>query len=137
MLHSGGEPSDAWASCDVIAAVTVEDISLGQAHAAAIDDAGAVFTFGSGAHGQLGHGCTSDQRFPMQVHALAGVRAVAVACAPMATVVLDYNGAVFVMGGGRGAVPAEVGRECFVDYYYYYYFYYFFSRLLTRIYFCL
>lgn len=42
-------------------------VSMGLAHTAAVADDGSVFTWGSGAFGQLGHGTTDDSLTPRKV----------------------------------------------------------------------
>ena len=52
---------------------SVRDLSLGPYHAALVDARGRVFTWGSGAHGQLGHGDALDAPTPTLVRHLLGI----------------------------------------------------------------
>ena len=52
---------------------SVRDLSLGPYHAALVDARGRVFTWGSGAHGQLGHGDALDVPTPTLVRHLLGI----------------------------------------------------------------
>ena len=53
----------------------VVQVSAGAAHSIVLTEAGAVFTFGKGATGRLGHGDELDRVVPAAVGALSGQRA--------------------------------------------------------------
>ena len=78
---------------------------------------GIVFTWGLGAHGQLGHvGDTSQRECPAIVTDLFGSRAVCVSCGGSFTTVVDTRGRVIEFGsvsggtGGGGAPGATVAN---------------------------
>jgi alpha-tubulin suppressor-like RCC1 family protein len=74
-----------------------------------------VYTFGLGVFGQLGHGVSSDERFPRRIEALvpaeeegfesAGERIVQIACGSHHTLALGVSGTVWTWGS------AEYGQQ--------------------------
>ena len=68
----------------------VVDVSVGRVHSAAVTRDGALYTWGGGLHGRLGHNDTRDEPAPQQVDpAFLGDRpALAVACGLDHTLVL-------------------------------------------------
>ncbi len=50
-----------------LAAVRIVDVACGEAHTLALDDAGALYSFGKGSSGQLGTGLVSDSMWPVRV----------------------------------------------------------------------
>ncbi|XP_033844012.1 probable E3 ubiquitin-protein ligase HERC4 [Periophthalmus magnuspinnatus] len=84
-------------------------ISCGEGHTAVLTKDGAVYTFGSGEHGQLGHNSFKDELRPRLVAELWGSKVTAVACGRLHTVVLAdcrvYS--CGVQGAGPGAVPQD------------------------------
>ena len=62
-----------------LAGVRAVAISAGSAHNLVMAGGGAVYSFGHGEYGKLGHGDTSDVATPKQIEALRSVRVVAVA----------------------------------------------------------
>ncbi|XP_008300642.1 probable E3 ubiquitin-protein ligase HERC3 [Stegastes partitus] len=76
-------------------------ISCGQEHTAILTKDGAVFTFGSGRFGQLGHNSTRDELRPRLVAELWGAKVCRVACGRDHTLVLTDSGKVFSFGRGE------------------------------------
>lgn len=70
----------------------------GTAHTVAIDDTGALYTWGKGALGRLGHGDSEDQLLPKLVSALANKSVLDVACGHAHTVALTKEGQVYSWG---------------------------------------
>ncbi|KAK7912553.1 hypothetical protein WMY93_012764 [Mugilogobius chulae] len=68
---------------------------------------GAVYTFGSGQHGQLGHNSFRDELRPRLVAELRGSKVTAVACGRLHTVLLTHSHMYFC--GVHG--PADGGRQ--------------------------
>ena len=69
-------------------------VSAGDRHSLAITADGALWSWGGGAFGCLGHGNEQSQLLPKKVEALAGRRVVALSAE------LDADGAVFTWGAG-------------------------------------
>ena len=69
-------------------------------HSIALTADGAVWSWGWGARGELGHGDMQHQLLPKKVEALAGQRAVAVTAAGYHSIALTADGAVRSWGGG-------------------------------------
>jgi hypothetical protein len=83
--------------------------AAGETHTVVLTASGAVFTFGYGGYGQLGHGNQQTQLSPMRVEALVNHRVVCIAAGAFHTVVLTDKGVVLTFGrlGDRElAVPA-------------------------------
>ncbi|MCJ8730258.1 hypothetical protein PDJAM_G00182160 [Pangasius djambal] len=75
----------------------VSSISCGAAHTAVLTKAGKVYTFGEGAHGQLGHNSTNNELLPKKVEGIDGP-AKQVTCGSHHTLVLMPSGILFTFG---------------------------------------
>ena len=75
-------------------------LACGDYHTAAVTSDGAVYTWGRGEHGQLGHGDENNQHTPERVEALASVGVRALACGSNHTAALTSDGAVYTWGYG-------------------------------------
>ncbi|KUP04086.1 hypothetical protein Q73_16410, partial [Bacillus coahuilensis m2-6] len=64
LAHSPGAPSGGGGS---VSFSTIETLSLGHDHSAALKSDGTLWTWGHGGYGQLGHGNSSDRNTPTQV----------------------------------------------------------------------
>ena len=71
-------------------------------HTLALTAGGAVYSFGHGGCGQLGHGDEASLSAPRRVEALAAVRAVAVAAGQQHSLVLSDCGTPYAFGSGFG-----------------------------------
>jgi alpha-tubulin suppressor-like RCC1 family protein len=97
-------------------------IGASSCHCAAVTGNGALFTWGSGRYGQLGHGHEDNVYEPTKVALPKGVEIVDVACGGGHTVVLSSTGSVFVTGDGSsgqlglgpGVVKSMILRELFL-----------------------
>ena len=69
-------------------------------HTLALTTAGAVYSFGHGDKGKLGHGDSEPRWHPTRINALAGVRVVAIAAGEQHNLVLDEHGVVHTFGSG-------------------------------------
>jgi len=76
-------------------------VSAGTLHSLAITADGAVWSWGNGLFGRLGHGDEQNQLLPKKVEALAGQRVVAVSAGYQHSLALTANGAVFTWGKGE------------------------------------
>ncbi|XP_019216334.1 probable E3 ubiquitin-protein ligase HERC3 isoform X2 [Oreochromis niloticus] len=73
-------------------------ISCGKDHTAALTKDGAVFTFGSGQYGQLGHNSLQNEQRPRLVAELWGAKVTKVACGSYHTLVLTESKKVYSFG---------------------------------------
>ena len=78
----------------------VKQISCGESHCAAITDNQALYTWGRGQHGRLGHGVTENEFFPRLVEAFVGVPVTAVACGDYHTLVATATNGLYAFGLG-------------------------------------
>ena len=85
---------------DALTGRRVVAVSAGDTHSLALTADGAVWSFGCGWNGRLGHGDTQTQLLPKKVEALVGQRVVAVAAGTVHTIVITADGAVWSWGGG-------------------------------------
>ena len=69
-------------------------------HSLALTADGAVWSWGIGTNGQLGHGDQQFQLLPKKIEAFAGLRVVAVLAGAYYCLALTANGAVFTWGKG-------------------------------------
>ncbi|XP_045892497.1 probable E3 ubiquitin-protein ligase HERC4 [Micropterus dolomieu] len=76
-------------------------ISCGKDHTAVLTKDGAVFTFGSGTYGQLGHNSFSDELRPRLVAELWGAKVTKIACGRHHTLVLTNSKRVYSFGCGE------------------------------------
>lgn len=86
-------------------------VAAGEAHSAAIDGAGNVYTWGAGGLGRLGHGDTSDVYLPRKVEGLRQERAIHVSCGTFHTLAISHRGIVFAWGAGLGTGFARRDEE--------------------------
>ncbi|XP_029290721.1 probable E3 ubiquitin-protein ligase HERC3 isoform X2 [Cottoperca gobio] len=76
-------------------------VSCGKDHTAVLTKDGAVFTFGSGKYGQLGHNSFSDELRPRLVAELWGTKVIKTACGRHHTLVLTDSKRVYSFGCGE------------------------------------
>ena len=86
---------EAWVDRRVVA------VSAGDDHNLAITVNGAVWSWGYGASGQLGHGNRRRKLLPKKVDSIAGQRVVAVSAGESHSLALTADGAVFAWGKGE------------------------------------
>jgi len=75
-------------------------VSAGAGHSLALTADGAVWSWGGGSLGQLGHGDLQNQLLPKKIEALAGQRVVAVSAGDGYSLALTADGAVWSWGYG-------------------------------------
>ena len=78
-------------------------MSAGDCHSLALTADGAVWSWGNGAYGKLGHGDQQTQLLPKKVEVLAGQRVVAVSAGLNHSLAITADGAVFTWGKGEDA----------------------------------
>ena len=83
-----------------LAGKVVAQVVCGGFHTAAITDAGELYTWGGGEHGQLGHGDKVNKTVPWLVTALSKCSLVQITCGWSHTVALSSDGEVFTWGNG-------------------------------------
>ncbi|KAA0162714.1 hypothetical protein FNF28_04595 [Cafeteria roenbergensis] len=81
----------------------VVQVACGEQHCLARTAAGEVFSWGSGLHGRLGHGLTSDEPSPRLVTRLIrnGARASWVACGQRHSAAVTLDGGLYMWGSGK------------------------------------
>ena len=85
---------------EALAGQRVVAVSAGQVHSLAITAGGALWSWGSGGQGQLGHGGRQQQLLPKKVEALDGKRIVAISAGSFHNVAITADGAVLSWGSG-------------------------------------
>ena len=86
---------------ETLAGQRVVAVSAGSSHSLALTADGAVWSWGEGIFGQLGHGDQQAQLLPKQVEALAGQRVIAVSAGYRHSLAITADGAVFTWGKGE------------------------------------
>ena len=76
-------------------------VSAGTLHSLAITADDAVWSWGEGGHGQLGHGDQQIQLLPKKVEAFTGQRVVAVSSGDRHSIARTADGALFAWGQGE------------------------------------
>ena len=80
----------------------VVSVACGGNHTAVLTKRGTLFTFGSGMHGQLGHGpAFQDISLPKLVSTLQGKFLTTVSCGESHTAVVTKDGEMYTFGDGR------------------------------------
>lgn len=88
-------------------------VSAGEAHSACLDDAGKLYTWGTGSYGRLGSGQETDQLVPVIVETLAKVKMMTVSCGAFHTCTVSLEGEMYVFGGGLyGKLGNESEENC-------------------------
>ena len=96
---------------EALAGQRVVAVSAGDVHCLALSADGAVWSWGYGEQGRLGHGDQQNQLLPKKVEALAGQRAVAVSAGAEHSIALTADGAVWSWGGGEGGQVGHGDRQ--------------------------
>ncbi|KAF0876185.1 RCC1 domain-containing protein 1 isoform X1 [Crocuta crocuta] len=85
-------------------------LELGTEHALLLDEAGQVFSWGQGRHGQLGHGTLEAELEPRLLEALQGVPMAEVAAGGWHSVCVSETGDIYIWGwneSGQLALPSR------------------------------
>ena len=98
--HGGGQHHLLPKKVEALAGKRVVAVSAGAFHSIAITADGAVWSWGYGGLGKLGHGDSQNQFLPKKVEALAGQRVVAVSAGSSHSLAITADGAVWSWGGG-------------------------------------
>jgi alpha-tubulin suppressor-like RCC1 family protein len=75
-----------------------------------VTDTGALYTWGYNPNGNLGHGEVRDQRRPVVIQGLQGIRVVAVSTTYMHKIALAADGSVYAFGKGPGLGISQAGE---------------------------
>nr|XP_057931696.1 RCC1 domain-containing protein 1-like [Doryrhamphus excisus] len=89
-------------------------LALGAGHCILLSAAGAVYTWGLGSHGQLGHGGLSSEEEPRVVEALWGMSMTRVATGGWHSVCISDGGDLYVWGwneSGQLGLPSQAVRS--------------------------
>eukprot|EP01054_Gregarina_sp_Poly1_P006064 Gregarina_sp_Poly_1__6063@NODE_31_length_19375_cov_31_776984_g28_i0_p2_GENE_NODE_31_length_19375_cov_31_776984_g28_i0NODE_31_length_19375_cov_31_776984_g28_i0_p2_ORF_typecomplete_len683_score100_28RCC1/PF00415_18/0_027RCC1/PF00415_18/5_8e11RCC1/PF00415_18/1_5e08RCC1/PF00415_18/8_3e14RCC1/PF00415_18/1_9e17RCC1/PF00415_18/0_011RCC1/PF00415_18/2_6e12RCC1/PF00415_18/2e08RCC1/PF00415_18/2_2e08RCC1/PF00415_18/1_7e08RCC1/PF00415_18/3_1e16RCC1/PF00415_18/15RCC1_2/PF13540_6/0_0025RCC1_2/PF13540_6/2_3e06R len=78
-------------------------VSAGDAHSAALDRNGRVYTWGQGIGGKLGHGDEADRLVPVLVAELEGVVIAQISCGGSHTLALSESNELYAWGSGVAA----------------------------------
>ena len=81
----------------------VVTVSAGGAYSLALTADGAVWSWGYGVWGRLGHGDQQQQQLPKKIEGFAGQRVVAVSAGEYHSLAITADGAVFTWGKGEDA----------------------------------
>ena len=107
-----GDEEDQWApkEVEVLRGTPIAAVSAGAAHSLALSQGGAVFSWGYGNVGRLGHGDDADHHVPKHVEALWEMKVAAVSAGSSHSLAVTEAGAVFSWGWGHGGRlgPEEV-----------------------------
>ena len=76
-------------------------MTAGDAHSLALTAGGALWSWGDGGQGRLGHGDEQAQRQPTKVEVFAGQRVVAVSAGGCHSLAITADGAFFTWGKGE------------------------------------
>ena len=97
-----GDDQDQWqpTKVEALAEQRIIAVSAGREHSLALTGSGAVWSWGQGGGGRLGHGDEQRQLLPKKVEALAGQRVVAVSAGGDPSIATN-SGAVFTWGKGE------------------------------------
>jgi len=85
---------------EAFAGQRVASVSAGHSHSLALSADGAVWSWGYGLYGQLGHGDEQEQLLPKKIEALEGQRVVAVSAGARHSLGLTADGSVWSWGDG-------------------------------------
>ena len=97
-------------SDEIFLTKNIQQVSCGDRHSVAVATNGEIFTFGSGEHGQLGHGNNNDQYVPSQIESLATTKMVFSSCGSIHTAVLSDDGKLFIFGFGENLYGKQAGN---------------------------
>jgi len=86
---------------EAVAGQRVVAVSAGSSYSLTLTADGALWSWGDGGWGQLGHGDEQNQLLPKKVEAFAGQRVVAVSAGSGHSIASTTNGAVFTWGRGE------------------------------------
>jgi alpha-tubulin suppressor-like RCC1 family protein len=86
-------------------------ICAGHSHSIALSDRGAVYSWGCGTHGRLGHGDHNDEYIPRRIESLNSIRIMGIAAGVAHTLFLSNHGYVFGCGYNKqGQVTASTAE---------------------------
>jgi len=86
-------------------------VSAGAAHSLALTADSAVWSWGDGVYGRLGHGDEQNQLLPKKIEAFAGQRVVAVSAGERHSLAITADGAVLTWGKGEGGCLVGHGED--------------------------
>ena len=105
------ETSSVKLGTQIILRTAITSASCGADHILMLSDSGAVYSFGLGSRGQLGHGDILLRGEPSLIEALAGVAMTATACGSWHSMALSECGDVYTWGWNEHGQLGHSGRE--------------------------
>ena len=97
---------------EILAGRRVVSVSAMDTHSLAVTADGAVYGWGNGGHGRLGHGDQQDQLLPKKIEAFAGQRVVAVSAGVHHILAITSDGGIWSWGyGGAGQLGHGDGQR--------------------------
>lgn len=101
----GHDDDEAWSlrpkPVEALSKEHVVSAAGGYHHSLAVTASGALYTFGQGAEGRLGHGDEKNQLLPQRVEALAGEHVVSASGGNFHSLAVSVSGEVFTFGFGE------------------------------------
>ncbi|CAE8649581.1 unnamed protein product, partial [Polarella glacialis] len=89
----------------------IKYVAAGEAHTAAVDQLGGIYTWGQGSHGRCGHGVTNDSPEPTRVETLLGLAMSQVALGLLHSVAMSVKGDLYAWGKGPATGLDAVNNE--------------------------
>ncbi|KAI8361061.1 regulator of chromosome condensation 1/beta-lactamase-inhibitor protein II [Mortierella sp. GBAus27b] len=98
MSESGPMLASTVASTLLLKTVKFERLWAGEGHVLALATDGTLYSWGTGRHGQLGHGSLASEPMPKPIEYLQGIRIVDAACGAAFSVALSEAGDIYTFG---------------------------------------
>lgn len=89
-------------------------IAVGQSHCLALSEQGAVYSWGAGLNGRLGHGDLIGSAFPEKIQALSHLVIIDIACGDAHSAVITEDGMVYTWGSSDNA-KLGISEQIYVD----------------------
>jgi len=98
--HQDAAPESILRCIAALSAMRVVSVAAGGAHSLAVSEGGALWSWGWGRFGQLGHGCSASELSPRRVLAVDSLCAIQAAAGAAHSLVLTAHGQVYTFGRG-------------------------------------
>ena len=97
-----------------VTSIRFKAIAIGQSHCLALTESGAVFSWGAGLNGRLGHGDLIGSAFPDQIRGLAHLVIIDIACGDSHSAALTEDGQIYTWGSSDNA-KLGISEQIYVD----------------------